>query len=153
MFVFPTMIAPSASRRATTVALYDGTKDSSILEAHVVRTPLVQKLSFTAIGIPAKRPLGGVSLTKSESDTRAAEVACEGVCEIENQCGDESTFMCMSSCCKQTCSCVCVMKAFKCLLESCFEMHPAITSLGRRRLPTYASLSLSVCVSDVFVRA
>lgn len=53
-FVLPTITAPAAFKRSTTVASYMGTKFCNILEAHVVGTPLVQKLSLTAIGIPSR---------------------------------------------------------------------------------------------------
>ena len=53
-FVFPTITIPSARNRETAVASYGGTKSFNIGEAHVVVTPLVFKISFTATGIPAK---------------------------------------------------------------------------------------------------
>lgn len=52
-FVLPIIIAPAAFKRSTTVASYVGTKFCNIFDAHVVGTPLVQKLSLTAIGIPS----------------------------------------------------------------------------------------------------
>lgn len=52
--VLPTITAPAALRRSTTVASYMGTKFCNIFEAHVVGMPLVQKLSLTAIGIPSR---------------------------------------------------------------------------------------------------
>lgn len=52
--VLPTITAPAAFNRSTIVALYIGTKFCSIFDAHVVGIPLVQKLSFTAIGMPSK---------------------------------------------------------------------------------------------------
>src|SRR5437773_98769 len=51
--VLPTTIAPARSRRVTTVASYGGTNDSRIFDPAVVRTPRVQRLSFSAIGTPA----------------------------------------------------------------------------------------------------
>src|SRR3954471_1301614 len=52
-FVLPTITAPAASSRATAVASYGGTKCSRIFDEAVVRTPRVQRLSFTATGTPA----------------------------------------------------------------------------------------------------
>ena len=54
-FVFPISIAPESNSLSTTVALYDGTKLCNIFEPHVVVISLVQKLSFTAIGIPSSK--------------------------------------------------------------------------------------------------
>src|SRR5947207_3381638 len=51
-FVLPTTTAPAASSRATAVASNGGTNCSKIREDAVVRTPRVQRLSFTAIGTP-----------------------------------------------------------------------------------------------------
>src|SRR5690606_7178432 len=56
MFSLPRIGAPCALSRATTVASYGGTKFSSIREAHVVRVPSVQMLSFKLTGIPVKGP-------------------------------------------------------------------------------------------------
>ena len=50
--VLPTMTAPAASSRATTVASYGGTNVSSMRDEAVVRTPRVQRLSFSATGTP-----------------------------------------------------------------------------------------------------
>ena len=52
IFVFPTEIAPAASKRSTTVAEYGGMNPSSILDDAVLATPLVTKLSLMAIGMP-----------------------------------------------------------------------------------------------------
>src|SRR5205807_10299410 len=51
--VLATRIAPAASSRDTTVASYGGTYCSSMRDEAVVRTPRVQRLSFTATGTPA----------------------------------------------------------------------------------------------------
>src|SRR5437660_924661 len=51
--VLPMTTAPARSRRATAVASYGGTKDSRIRDPAVVRTPRVQRLSFSATGTPA----------------------------------------------------------------------------------------------------
>src|SRR5438046_9785989 len=48
MLALPSITAPAAARRATTVASYGGTKPSSILEPHVVVTPRVQRTSLYA---------------------------------------------------------------------------------------------------------
>lgn len=53
---FPNKTAPASLSLLTTVALYGGIKFSNIFEPHVVATPFVQKLSFTAIGIPSSKP-------------------------------------------------------------------------------------------------
>ena len=45
--------APAFFKRLTTVASYGGWKFSNIWDPHVVRIPFVQKLSFTATGIPS----------------------------------------------------------------------------------------------------
>src|SRR5688500_12263879 len=55
-FVFPTGMAPAARKRSTTVASYGGLQPSRILEEHVVGTPVVQRLSLSAIGTPARAP-------------------------------------------------------------------------------------------------
>src|SRR5437660_12429686 len=51
--VLPTMTAPAASSRATTVASYGGTNCWSIFDEAVVRKPRVQMLSLIATGTPA----------------------------------------------------------------------------------------------------
>ena len=51
--VLPTATAPAATSFATVVASYGGTKCSRIFEEAVVRTPSVQRLSFSATGTPA----------------------------------------------------------------------------------------------------
>src|SRR5437667_11926034 len=53
-FVFPTITAPAASSRITTVASNGGTNCSRIFDDAVVRTPRVHKLSFNATGTPAR---------------------------------------------------------------------------------------------------
>ena len=52
--VLPIRTAPDFKSLSTTVALKEGTKSSSIFEAHVVVIPFVQKLSFIAIGAPSR---------------------------------------------------------------------------------------------------
>src|SRR6185503_3450723 len=52
-FVLPTITAPAASRCFTTVASNGGTNLSRIFDEAVVRTPRVQRLSFSATGTPA----------------------------------------------------------------------------------------------------
>ncbi len=53
-FVLPTITAPAAAASvATVVASYGGTKCSRIFDEAVVRTPRVQRLSFSATGTPA----------------------------------------------------------------------------------------------------
>ena len=52
ILVLPMIDMPVCSRRSTTVAEYGGIKSLSILEAHVVRMPLTQMLSLTAMVLP-----------------------------------------------------------------------------------------------------
>lgn len=56
ILVFPTIIIPWSINLWTTEAVYGGMKLSSIREPHDVLIPFVQKLSFTAIGIPYSGP-------------------------------------------------------------------------------------------------
>src|SRR5688572_7867193 len=51
--VLPTMTAPAASSLETAVASYGGMKLSRMRDDAVVRRPLVQRLSLSAIGTPA----------------------------------------------------------------------------------------------------
>ena len=51
--VLPTMTAPAACSRSTTVASYGGTNVSRIRDDAVVRMPRVQMLSLSATGTPA----------------------------------------------------------------------------------------------------
>jgi hypothetical protein len=55
-FVFPTMIAPAASSRCTTVASYGGRNVSRILDDAVVRMRRMHMLSLSATGTPASGP-------------------------------------------------------------------------------------------------
>src|SRR3954471_345837 len=48
--VLPTMTAPAACNRSTTVASYGGLQPSRMRDEHVVGMPRVQKLSFSATG-------------------------------------------------------------------------------------------------------
>ncbi len=52
----PRNTAPSRRRFAVTVLSYGGTKDSSIREPAVVRTPAVQNRSLIASGMPHSGP-------------------------------------------------------------------------------------------------
>src|SRR5579862_9536703 len=52
-FIFPTTTAPAASRRATAVQSYGGTKLPRILEPAVVFTPRVTITSLMPTGTPA----------------------------------------------------------------------------------------------------
>src|SRR5205823_12244240 len=69
--VLPTTMAPARSRRATAVASYGGTYDSSIRDPAVVRTPRVQRLSFSATGTPASGASRHRSRVRSISAARA----------------------------------------------------------------------------------
>src|SRR4249920_2855738 len=48
MLVLPSITMPACLSRVTTVASYGATKFDNIREAHVVRTPSVQKMSLCA---------------------------------------------------------------------------------------------------------
>src|SRR5690242_13039592 len=56
--VLPTITAPAASSRCTTVASYGGTKCSSMRDEAVVGIPRTQMLSLSATGTPASGPSG-----------------------------------------------------------------------------------------------
>src|SRR5688500_11025230 len=58
MFVLPRMIAPAPRSLLTTVASYGGIQPSRIFEPAVVATPLVTRLSLSAIGTPTSEPSG-----------------------------------------------------------------------------------------------
>src|SRR5690606_34514793 len=55
-FVLPTTIAPASASRVTTVASYGGFQPSRMRDEHVVGTPRVHMLSFSATGTPASGP-------------------------------------------------------------------------------------------------
>ena len=57
LLVLPRITAPAFSRLITASAVNVGTKFSSILELHVVSTPLVHMLSLIATGTPARGPV------------------------------------------------------------------------------------------------
>src|SRR5262245_46345073 len=54
--VLPIGMPPAARTRSTTVAVYGGSQPSRIFDEHVVETPRVQRLSFSATGTPASGP-------------------------------------------------------------------------------------------------
>jgi hypothetical protein len=64
-FVLPTITAPAASRRRTTVASYGGMKSSRIRDDAVVNIPRTLMLSLIAIGIPASGPSDSLALRRS----------------------------------------------------------------------------------------
>src|SRR5687768_15435211 len=72
--VLPTMIAPAASSRSTTVALYGGTKPRRIFDDAVVGTPAVHMLSLSAIGTPCNGPVDrpAASNWRARSSARSA---------------------------------------------------------------------------------
>ena len=85
-FVLPMTTAPAASRRVTTVASYGGTKDSSMRDEAVVRTPRVQRLSLSATGTPtsgASRHRVEVAIDGGRPCERA--VAGHGVERVERR--------------------------------------------------------------------
>ena len=65
MFSFPKLIISCSFSSSTTVASYGATKFSSILDAHVVFTPFVHRLSFIPIGTPAKLDFAPLFLSSS----------------------------------------------------------------------------------------
>src|SRR5262245_42114492 len=72
-FVLPTITAPAASRRRTTVASYGGTNESRIRDDAVVRMPRTQRLSLSATGTPASGPRAApLSRARSTSAARAS---------------------------------------------------------------------------------
>src|SRR5687768_5553380 len=71
-FVLPTITAPAASSRRTTVASYGGTNVSRIRDEAVVRMPRVQRLSLSATGTPASGPsVSSLARARSTSAARA----------------------------------------------------------------------------------
>src|SRR5579863_4785264 len=77
MLVLPTITAPAASSFSTTVAENGGTKFERIFDPHVVRSPLRQNRSFTAVGTPPKAPAGSPLLMRA-SMARACARARSG---------------------------------------------------------------------------
>ena len=73
MLVFPTMTAPASRNFCVRVDSYGGTKLLSIFEPAVVFTPSMQKLSFTAIGMPSSG--SSLPLDLLASDRRACSSA------------------------------------------------------------------------------
>ena len=73
-FVLPTMTAPCASSRSTTVAEYAGTYPSRIREPAVVGTFFVPMMSLHAHGIPVRS--GASPAARRASAARACSLAC-----------------------------------------------------------------------------
>ena len=80
--VLPTMTAPAAASRSTTVALYGGTKPDRIFEPAVVGTPFVQMLSLTAIGTPASGPRASPR-ARAASTAAACARACSAATAVK----------------------------------------------------------------------
>ncbi len=74
-FVLPTGIPPAATTRSTTVAVYGGSHPSRILDEHVVATPRVQRLSFSATGTPASGPGSSPRATAASTASAAASAS------------------------------------------------------------------------------
>ena len=72
--VLPTITAPAARSRVTTVASYGGFHPSRMRDEHVVGMPRVQRLSFKATGTPASGP-GSSPATTLASTAAAASCA------------------------------------------------------------------------------
>ena len=76
MLSLPTITAPSALSRATTVASYGGTNPARILEPQVVGTPAVHSTSLSATGIPVSgRQLPDAIARSAASACRSASSA------------------------------------------------------------------------------
>ena len=74
-FVLPTITAPAARKRVTTVASYGGFQPSRIFDEHVVSMPCVHMLSLIAMGTPASGPTGrpaAISASIASACARAA---------------------------------------------------------------------------------
>gem|GEM_PF-1717649 len=62
IFALPIIQPPCFSRSMKQLALYGGINHASIFEAHVVSTPFVRMISFTAIGAPWRESLLSASI-------------------------------------------------------------------------------------------
>src|SRR6516162_6559078 len=78
IFVLPMITAPASSSLRTTVDEYGERKFSKILEPAVVISPSTQKMSLTAMGMPANAPASSPARTRS-SMRRACASARSGV--------------------------------------------------------------------------
>ena len=87
-------MAPASSKRSIAVAEYGGIKFSKIFEPQVVRIPLVQILSFTAIGTPNKG-FNVLVLVNSRSKAFARSSACSRV-RVRKEFNLESTLSILS---------------------------------------------------------
>ena len=74
-FVLPTMTAPAATSRSTTVASYGGLQPSRICDEHVVGMPRVHMLSLRATGTPASGPGSRPAATASSTAAAAARAS------------------------------------------------------------------------------
>ena len=77
ILVLPNITKPASLQFSTTCASYGEIKLSSILEPQVVLTPLVQKISFCAMGTPVKGPASPLAILASAA--RACSSACSRV--------------------------------------------------------------------------
>ena len=73
--VLPTMTAPAARSRSTTVASYGGRQPSRIFDEHVVGMPRVHMLSLSATGTPASGPGSRPAATASSTARAAARAS------------------------------------------------------------------------------
>ena len=73
--VLPTITAPAATTRSTTVAVYGGRHPSRIRDEQVVGMPRVQRLSFRAMGTPARGPGSSPAETWSSTTVAAARAS------------------------------------------------------------------------------
>ena len=77
MLSLPSTTAPAAASRSTTVASKGGTNPSRMREPQVVSSPLVRKMSFSAMGTPSRRERGSPR-TRRASEARASAMARSG---------------------------------------------------------------------------
>ena len=77
MLSLPTTTAPAASSRSTTVASKGGTKPSRMREPQVVSSPLVRKMSLSAMGTPSIRERASPRARRA-SEARAAAMERSG---------------------------------------------------------------------------
>ena len=70
--VLPTITAPASRSRATAVASYGGTYPARICDEHVVSTPRVHRLSFSATGIPSSGPRASPADSRRSAASAAA---------------------------------------------------------------------------------
>src|SRR5687768_2717853 len=121
--VLPMTIAPAASSRSTTVALYGGMKPRRILDEAVVGTPAVHMLSFSAIGTPWSGPADRPAASSARA--RSSERSAITVLKADNF---------GSSCVIRASDCSHVATAVVSRLRICLASVVAVINLSRRSL-------------------